>query len=193
MIEIRRAADRYVTTQPGITSYHCFAAGPHYDPDNVSFGPVVGVDEHLVEPGAGFDWHAHRRVTIASWVLDGTLRHQDETGERLVGPGELFVQAAADGIRHRETNASDSEALRFVQTTLVGDDASVQVATRSTQVCGHAFVAAGVWRVGAVPLEPGDSIRCDEPVRIDGSGELLLIRDSSRTRRTSPRPDPTSG
>jgi redox-sensitive bicupin YhaK (pirin superfamily) len=111
------------SSQPGIESWHCFSSGPYYDPERISLGPIVGVDEHLVAPGAGFDWHAHRGVHIASWVLSGTLHHQDSTGaERYVTPGALFVQSTGwDGIRHREWNASDGEPLRFVQITVLGE------------------------------------------------------------------------
>jgi quercetin 2,3-dioxygenase len=115
------AARRFRSEQPGITSWHCFSAGDFYDPDAVSFGPVVGLDEHRVAAGAGFDWHPHRGVQIASWVLAGTLRHEDAAGVRLVGPGAVLVQRAGPGVRHRETNASDVEPLRFVQTTVLGD------------------------------------------------------------------------
>jgi redox-sensitive bicupin YhaK (pirin superfamily) len=175
VIHVRRAAERYVSTQPGITTYHCFAAGPHYDPDNVSFGPVVGVDEHLVQAGAGFDWHAHRGVTIVTWVLEGTLRHEDEDGERLVHPGELFVQSTGQGIRHSETNASDSKALRFVQTTLLSDSAGVRVAAGATEIHGHAYVVRGEWRLGDEQLGPGDSVRAEQRTRIAGRGELLVV------------------
>ncbi|WP_375483199.1 pirin family protein [uncultured Jatrophihabitans sp.] len=112
----------YESVQPGIVSKHTFSAGAHYDPDNVAFGPIVGLDEHTVDPGAGFDWHGHRGVHIVSWVLAGTLRHEDSNGvERFVRPGVLLVQSTGGGIRHRETNASDTEPLRFVQITLLGD------------------------------------------------------------------------
>jgi len=91
------------SSQPGIESWHSFSSGPYYDPDRMSLGPIVGVDEHLVAPGAGFDWHAHRGVHIASWVMAGTLWHEDDTGAaQLVNPGELFVQSTGDGLRHRE-------------------------------------------------------------------------------------------
>jgi hypothetical protein len=111
------------SSQPGIESWHCFSSGPFYDPDRISLGPIVGVDEHLVAPGAGFDWHAHRGVHIASWVLEGTLQHEDSNGEvRFVTPGALFVQSTGrEGIRHREWNASGDEPLRFVQITVLGE------------------------------------------------------------------------
>jgi quercetin dioxygenase-like cupin family protein len=145
--------DRFLTEQPGITSWHCFSAGPHYAPSRLSFGPVVGVDEHLVAPGAGFDWHGHRGVRIVSWILDGTLRHEDSRGgERLVGAGSLLVQAAGGGIRHREWNASDTEPLRFVQITLLADDGpDVRLATPPIALAG---VRVDVRPGGGVALGP---------------------------------------
>jgi quercetin 2,3-dioxygenase len=172
---VRRAADRFVSEHDGVRSLHCFSAGQHYDAENVSFGPVIAVDEHDVAPGAGFDWHAHRGVAIASWVLEGSLLHEDGSGTRVVRPGELFVQVSADGLRHRETNASDSVALRFVQTTLVGDAAPVHVEHASCEVRGHAFVARGDWFAGGDVLAPGDSLRTDGPVLVEGFGELVVV------------------
>ena len=179
-IEIRRAADRYVTRQPGITTWHCFSAGAHYDAANLSFGEVIGVDEHTVEPGAGFDWHPHRGVTIATWVLEGALQHEDGSGgSRIIEPGELFVQDAAASIRHRETNASDSEALRFVQTTMTAPGDAHIVVERSTAELPpftHGFVARGTWHVGDDALAEGDSLRVTSGVLAVGAGELLVVR-----------------
>ncbi len=146
---------RFHTMQSGIETWHALSAGAHYDPDHLSFGPVVGLDEHLVEPGAGFDWHAHRGVHIVSWVLEGTLRHEGSDGiERVVAPGELFVQSTGDGIRHRETNASDLEALRFVQVTILADGpVRVWSASPPVTVAGVSIdVEDGELRV---ELEPG--------------------------------------
>lgn len=166
--------------QPGITTRHCFSAGAYYDPDNTAFGALVGVDEHLVETGAGFAEHPHRGVHIASWILDGVLRHQDDAGrDRLVRPGTLFVQDAAAGIRHTETNGG-STRLRFVQTTWLADAAvSLDVLTGPAEIEApklHLFVARGSFRIGRDDLAEGDSLRTDEPVRISGSGQLLAVR-----------------
>lgn len=146
---------RYETVQPGIHTLHTFSAGAHYDPDNVAFGPIIGLDEHTVDPGAGFDWHAHRGVHIASWILKGTLRHQDSNGEeRLVTPGVLLVQSTGDGIRHRETNASDTEQLRFVQVTVLGDGpVSVHTATPPAAVGGVVLDVAPAGADGDLVLD----------------------------------------
>lgn len=177
-LTLMRGADRYRTDADGITSWHCFSAGPHYAPDNVSFGPLVGVDEHLVEPGAGFDWHAHRGVEIVSFVLDGILRHQSEVGERLVPAGEVLRQDATGGLRHRETNGGDGP-LRFVQTTwLAGTGTSFDVLhgpARLTAPRTHLYVARGAFAVAGTELAEGDSVRTDEPVDVSGDGDLLVV------------------
>ena len=175
---IVRAGQRFRSVQPGIESWHCFSAGPHYDPANVSFGSLVGVDEHRVEPGAGFDWHAHRGVVIVSFVLDGALRHEDSAGAtRLVEAGQLLTQDARAGVRHRETNASEAEALRFVQLTML-DRCEVDVLRGPSRVEArrvHLYVARGKCRLaGREVLDAGDSLRADGAVEIVRADEVLV-------------------
>ena len=85
----------------------------------IAFGPVVGVDDHVVAPDAGFDWHAHRGVHIASWVLEGTLRHERRTGRRSWRPAgcssnrpaPVFVTANGTPRRTRRCDSSRSPSL----------------------------------------------------------------------------------
>lgn len=193
MTLVLRAADRFHTMGDGIESWHCFSAGSHYDPDNIAFGALVGVDEHVVAPGHGFDWHSHRGVVIISWILAGALRHEQHgQAPRIVRPGEVLVQITGNGIRHRETNGA-REALRFVQTTIATDERTPStrvhaepvdvaagrfvVAADATSVDApiwHGWVAAGQWRIGTDEVGPGDSVRGGGPVRAEGGGQLLL-------------------
>jgi redox-sensitive bicupin YhaK (pirin superfamily) len=175
---IVRAADRYRSEQPGIETWHCFSAGAHYDPVNVSFGSLVGVDEHRVAPGGGFDWHEHRGVVIVSFVLDGVLRHEDSAGAtRLVAAGELLTQDARDGVRHRETNASATQDLRFVQLTMLAP-AEVDVLRGPARVQGprvHLFAARGRCRLAdGTVLQAGDSLRASGVVEVVRAGEVLV-------------------
>jgi hypothetical protein len=188
---IVRAGDRFRSEHGGITSWHCFSAGAHYDPENTNFGAVIAVDEHLVAPGSGFDTHAHAGgVRILSWVLEGLLRHEDDGGGLvLASPGQLLVQDTGDGLRHRETNASMQQPLRFVQTTLLADSprslrAALPPAEGFDVVRGpsvlaagsHAFVARGAFVVDGVQVAVGDSVRVTRPVAVEGGGELLVVR-----------------
>ena len=175
MIRIVRASHRFRTSHDGIESWHCFAAGQHYDPANLSHGDLIGVDEHLVAPGAGFDWHAHRGVLIASWVLSGALRHQDDRGgEQVVEPGRLFRQDASAGLRHRETCASN-EALRLVQLTALTGSFDVRHSAGALNAAQwHLFVARGAWTIAKTVVREGDSVRGEGAVEVAGSGELLV-------------------
>lgn len=195
---IRRAADRFESSHDGVRSWHCFSAGAHYDPDNVAHGAVIGVDDHLVAPGSGFDWHGHRGVTIVSYVASGRLRHEDDGGRvRMVGAGEVLVQHTGGGIRHCEVNASAREPLRLIQTTVVAGGgesridvvqppADVDPAVRFEVWTGdghltaprwHAFVVGGTWRLDGADLAPGDSARGEHELAITGSGELLVLSE----------------
>jgi redox-sensitive bicupin YhaK (pirin superfamily) len=195
VIRVLRAADRFETAQPGILTRHCFSAGAHYDPDNTRFGPLIGFDEHVVAPGAGFARHAHRGVDIVSWVLDGALRHQDGSGtERTVRPGLAQLQATGDGIEHTELNASATEPLRFLQMTVLAGVGPPRYALAEPPVAAaagtlrihragtvsveaplvHVYVVTGGFDVGDQQLHAGDSARADEPVTLDGTGELVV-------------------
>ncbi len=178
MIRVLRSGQRYRTEIDGITSLHCFSAGAHYDPDNTSFGALIGVDEHTVEPGAGFAEHVHRGVEIAGWVLDGELRHRSAGVDEVVLPGRLLRQSAADGLRHEETNDGVA-TLRFVQTTWLADtpaELTVVRGTARTAGPAHLFVTRGRFSAAARDLEAGDSLRADQPMQIAGDGEALLWR-----------------
>ena len=177
-MNIVRAEQRFHSEHDGVESWHCFSAGAHYDPGNVSHGPLIGVDEHVVAPSAGFDWHAHRGVDIVTVVLSGVLEHRGPDGSRTIGAGEVFEQLARDGIRHREWNASDVEPLRFVQSALRPTDTAVfsvwDAGGSVTADLWHAFVVEGSWQAGDEVLRPGDSVRGEGVLRLDGTGQLLV-------------------
>ncbi|HEY2299085.1 MAG TPA: pirin family protein [Jatrophihabitans sp.] len=192
---ILAAAARFRTEFDGVQTWHCFSTGAHYDPDNVAFGALIGVDEHLVAAGAGFGWHPHRGVAIVSWVVAGRLRHEDDAGQvRFVEPGRVFVQQTGSGIRHVETNASPTRPLRLIQLTFLADRAAEPAITTTEPSVDlgparfdvwragattpdsrwHLFVTAGSWQCGPESLGPGDSVRGSGRIAVDGTGELLV-------------------
>lgn len=185
-IEVRRAEERFRTEQAGITTFHSFSYGRHFDADNMGFGPVIAINEEQVSPGGGYESHFHADVEIVTWVLEGALAHEDTTGARgIVEPGALQWLSAGAGVQHAEHNASSTEPLRFLQLMLRSDHAgepiyashevdgptvavvadhapaTVVVTTQSTEVTGPALVHAthGAVTVGGVELGPGDEAR----------------------------------
>ena len=116
--DVRRSADRFRTTAPGLDSRHSFSFGPHYDPDNLGFGPLLVSNEDRLAASAGYDRHAHRGVDIVTWMLAGTLDHQDSTGQRhALSAGSAQRLRAGSGVHHAEHAADPggSLAAHYVQ------------------------------------------------------------------------------
>ena len=119
---IRRGADRARTRTDWLDSRHSFAFGPHYDPDNTGFGLLQAFNSDVLQPGPGYPVHAHRDVEILSWVLAGSLVHQDAAGTAtVVRPGDLHQLSAGSGIRHTESAAGD-QPVEVVQMWLAPDE-----------------------------------------------------------------------
>ena len=103
--DVRRAADRFRTRTDWLDSRHSFSYGPHYDPDNTHFGVLLVHNEDVVRAGAGFESHPHRDMEIVTWVLAGSLVHEDTAGHAgVIRPGLAQRMSAGSGIRHSETN-----------------------------------------------------------------------------------------
>ncbi len=108
-VDIRRATDRFRTRIDWLDSRHSFSFGPHYDPANTHFGVLMVSNDDVVRAGTGFDTHPHRDMEIVTWVLDGSLVHQDSMGHSgLIHPGLAQRMSAGTGILHSEKNAAGS-------------------------------------------------------------------------------------
>ncbi len=115
--DVRRGATRYRDEHGGVVSRHAFAAGARYDPHNLRFGPLIGFDEHVLAPGAGFTAHRHREVEILTWPVAGVLTHRHADEVAALVPGTLQYLAAGVGVTHSETNEAATPA-RFLQMAL---------------------------------------------------------------------------
>jgi hypothetical protein len=74
-----------------------------------------------IAPRNGFTWHPHRGLEIYTWVLEGTLYHEDTTGGRgVIQAGELQRMFAGDYIEHQELNTFDTPA-RVIQIWYIAD------------------------------------------------------------------------
>lgn len=119
MPDIRRADNRFRSDGDGISTWHSFSYGAHYDPDNVGFGPLIAINTERIDAGRGYELHHHADVEIVTWVLQGALQHQDGTGHRgIIRPGTAQRLSAGTGVQHSEQNASVDEPLVFVQMML---------------------------------------------------------------------------
>jgi redox-sensitive bicupin YhaK (pirin superfamily) len=131
-LDVHRGGDRPVTRTPWLTSRHSFSFGPHYDPCNTHFGMLVSHNEDILQPGTGFDMHAHHGLEIVTWVLSGRLEHRDSDGRAgHVEPGTVQVMTAGTGIAHSEVAAADGPA-HYVQMWVVAGTDQVPDYRRAT-------------------------------------------------------------
>ncbi len=74
-----------------------------------------------IAPHNGFTWHPHRGLEIYTWVLEGTLYHEDTTGGKgVITTGELQRMFSGQWIEHQELNRT-AEPARVIQIWYVAD------------------------------------------------------------------------
>jgi len=133
-IEIRRAADRAVTSTDWLHSAHSFAFGSHYDPANLSFGPLLAHNVDELQPGDGYPRHRHAGIEIVTWVLSGVLEHVDVTGNRQLPAGWLQVLSAGSGIEHTERSGSMLAPVRVAQMWLASAEPAARPAYAAAEL-----------------------------------------------------------
>lgn len=186
--------DRFTTTRPGSVTRHSFSFGAHYDPANISFGPVVAVNDERLAPGAGFDEHSHAGLVLVTYVVSGSLAHEGIVSGT-VSAGQVAVLRAGTGVLHSERNLGETE-LRFLQTWItclddsvsydvfdVGElapvatirDARVLIGTvragSTVELSGHLTVVSG--QLGE--LAEGDSLRASRPAVLTAGTDTVLV------------------
>ena len=98
--------------------YH-FAIDRQGNPAHAPLGSLVVWNDDEIAPHSGFPLHSHRDMEIVTYVREGVLQHQDNSGGRgEIRGGNVQALSAGRGIRHCEHNDSDA-ALRLFQIWLL--------------------------------------------------------------------------
>ena len=156
-LDIRRGADRTRTELPWLDSKHSFSFGLGDDPSNVHHGVLLVNNDDTVRAGAGFGTHPHRDMEIVTWVLTGSLVHQDSEGHSgVIYPGLAQRMSAGTGILHSEKNDSwrlsggpaHSEAVRFVQMWVPPDEPGITPSYEQIEV-DHELLSGGLVAVAS--------------------------------------------
>jgi redox-sensitive bicupin YhaK (pirin superfamily) len=165
-IDIRRAAGRSATKIDWLDSKHSFSFGGEYDPANTHHGLLLVNNDDTVRPGMGFDTHPHQDMEIVTWVLQGSLVHQDSTGHSgVIYPGLAQRMSAGSGIMHSEKNDSwrldggetHTEPVHFVQMWVVPDEAGITPGYEQLEIENELLAGGLVPVASGMPAHDGAS------------------------------------
>ncbi len=157
-VDVRRSADRFATRLSWLDSKHSFSFSRHYDPRNTHHGLLLVNNDDIVVPGTGFETHPHQDMEIVTWVLTGSLVHQDSTGHSgVVYPGLAQRMSAGTGILHSEKNdswrlqggAAHHEPVHFVQMWVLPDEDGITPGYEQLEIDDELL------RGGLVPVASG--------------------------------------
>ena len=163
-VDVRRSADRFASSYSWLDSKHSFSFGPHHDPGNTHHGLLLVNNDDVVDPGTGFDTHPHRDMEIVTWVLQGSLVHQDSTGHNgIIYPGLAQRMSAGRGILHSEKNdswtlegAAHRDPVHFVQMWVVPDSSGIVPGYEQLEISDERLAS------GLVPVASGMAEHADE-------------------------------
>lgn len=96
-----------------------FSFAEYRNPANSQFGVLRVMNDDLVQPHRGFGKHPHGDMEIITYIVEGSLTHQDSMGTKeSLGRGSIQFMTAGTGVEHSEFNNGD-KPLRFIQTWIL--------------------------------------------------------------------------
>ena len=169
-VDVRRADQRFKTNIGWLDSKHSFSFSRHWDETNTHHGLLLVNNDDIVTAGSGFETHPHRDMEIVTWVLQGSLVHQDSEGNRgVIYPGLAQRMSAGRGILHSEKNdawrvdgrATHDEPVRFIQMWVLPDERGIDPGYEQLEIGDELL------RGGLVPVASGmDAHAGDAAIRI---------------------------
>jgi hypothetical protein len=160
-IDVHRADERVKTRLGWLDSKHSFSFGRHYDRANTHHGLLLVNNDDIVKPGTGFETHPHQDMEIVTWVLQGSLVHQDSEGHTgVIYPGLAQRMSAGTGILHSEKNDSwrlagpgqddvaHRDPVHFVQMWVVPDERGIDPGYEQLEI-DHELLSGGLVTVAS--------------------------------------------
>lgn len=113
---LHRAESRFHAHNDWLDSYHTFSFANYFDPNRIHFGVLRVLNDDTFDGGQGFGLHPHANMEIITIPLEGSLEHQDNTGNiKIIKAGDVQVMSAGSGIEHAEINHNKDKAVRLLQ------------------------------------------------------------------------------
>jgi redox-sensitive bicupin YhaK (pirin superfamily) len=135
-------------------------------------GVLRVLNDDRVQPQRGFGTHGHANMEIVTYIVEGSLTHQDSMGSaESLGRGAVQYMTAGTGVRHSEHNLSPDEPLRFIQVIC------------SPGSSGEKRVMRSPARYPALPLTPSrpqTGVDVDRAARARAQAQLRLRHVDTR-------------
>ena len=93
-----------------LNAKHHFSFANYYDPQKMSFGELLVINDDIIAPNTGFGTHPHDNMEIITFVRRGAITHEDSHGNKgKTTAGNVQVMSAGTGILHSEHNNENEE------------------------------------------------------------------------------------
>lgn len=103
-------------------SLHHFSFGDYYSEENMGIGSLRVLNDDIIAPHSGFETHPHNNMEILTYVIDGSITHEDSIHreKKKVNKGSVQYMSAGTGIYHSEKNEEDTP-IRIAQFWIIPD------------------------------------------------------------------------
>ncbi len=113
-IKVIKNSSRGESNSNWLIARFSFSFGNYYNPERVGFACLRVLNNDIISPKSGFDFHPHQNMEIVTIPLSGELTHEDNLGNRaVISKGFAQSMSAGTGIIHSEKNLSSKNTELF--------------------------------------------------------------------------------